>query len=983
MGRDVLGDSITVITSDGSVEWNPSINIKAWCNITDLGHWPIDTHACLVSLGVRNEFEFLQLHLDKEESDILGEHFQTEWDVQQVTVIDNFNWTFKTSSNTLPPFFKIEFKLKRSSTVYTAVFFTPFLGTCFTFMYFEYKLDFILSYCCIDAVVLLRITVWLLKNKFRLSSTCHNLVVLVTLAHVIPILPDRVPYLVLLYSHSCIASAICILISVVVTNLSRSKYKTNIPHLMWKFLTWYPIRFALILPNVQVSGNYGALDEIAMVDYNTSNSALSNLSLDSISEDEFEPWHGLIQKLSVFHLESLHAIFKAKGSSCKYETYAKLSREDFIRAVENVFGNCKHSLQASLLYAQIDKENNDKISWDQFLDFLIEQYQIEVKPAIEMTTINIFNPPHVKRDTIAKIVLIETETYFCYAILSNTDTYNKKEDERRRRNRWVTDAIFVKDVLMMFIATSTRSVTIYDASGLTHVPLWLILGIPNIVERLSWCSDYDEKHHILFLGDTKGQLISMTFLHFHNELLRKKNNDKLNFFYWRQLQGEKDFVLIKNYGHIHNDGINRMHFDSEKKVIVTCSGDSDQSVIFKSLTDNMKNYVFKIHRGATCYAVSNFLKTLITGCADGVIHIWNTVVTSAPTATLKSHESAVIDVQIMETHALFLSCSIDGVLKLWSIKSENCLQSIRINFPSFQILGKTIEWGVNTIYPGPKRHVYETDDFISKVDNVWRRSYIFVACCNHLAKINLVFQDDVESNMTVLPPPPLQNSVLIPTHWRILDDAERLESSSSSTSDYTEEVVDPKLTERLESLKFILKKDLLTENDMRSDINYRLACLETKKLKMKEFVSQCAPYLALELPAIEEIQLSPNLPIPTSRRMKSLIEKTHRLLSEAATKSHASLQHSTTSRTLSSRSSIITFEYSLLSPSKFWDDKLTVDINSKETIEVHEIGEDNQAEESHVSEDDRVTDKVQATHDLETEAENTLDETGEISKTEE
>ncbi|KAF5271293.1 hypothetical protein FQR65_LT05308 [Abscondita terminalis] len=251
MGRDVLGDSIMVVTNDGSVEWNPSINIKAWCNITDLGHWPIDTHACLISMGVWNEFEFLQLHLNKEESDILGEHFQTEWDVQKVTIIDNFNWTFETSSNTLPPFFKIEFKLKRSLSVYTAVFFTPFLVVATSML---------LSFCVSPF------------GSLKISLGALQLVIisliLVTLAHVIPILPDRVPYLVLLYSYSCIASAVCILISVVVINLSRSKYKTNIPHFMWKFLTWYPIRFVLILPNVQVSENYGALDEIAMVDVN-------------------------------------------------------------------------------------------------------------------------------------------------------------------------------------------------------------------------------------------------------------------------------------------------------------------------------------------------------------------------------------------------------------------------------------------------------------------------------------------------------------------------------------------------------------------------------------------------------------------------------------------------------------------------------------------------------------------------------------------
>ncbi|KAK4884116.1 hypothetical protein RN001_000387 [Aquatica leii] len=665
----------------------------------------------------------------------------------------------------------------------------------------------------------------------------------------------------------------------------------------------------------------------------SSTSALSNLSLDSISDDDLEPWHGLIQKLSVLHLEPLHAIFKNKSQlrSRRDVSDKGLSKEDFIRAIDEVFGNCKHSLQASLLFARIDQDETNEITWDQFLDFVIEDCTAEAKPSVEFAGVNIFNPPHVKRDTIAKMVLIETEKYFCYAILSKyghvglydgnmnfltsyrmimtREDIARKEEERRRRNRWVTDAIFAKDILMLFVATSTRSIAIYDVSGLTHVPLWLILGIPNIIEKLAWFSDYANKHHILFMGDEKGQLTSITFLRFNNELMRKKHNDKLNFYYWIQLHVEKDFVLIKNYGRLHNEGISRMYFCPEKNIISTCSKDSDQSVILKPLNNKMNNYVFKMHRGATCYALSNLLRTLITGSSDGVIRIWNVVVTLKPTALLKSHSSSIVDIQIMETQELFLSCCNNAILKLWSIKDQHCLQSLNIKFPSFQILGKTIEWGCNAIHPGPKREMRKDNDIddlsLEEVDDVWKRSHIFISCCNHLAEIKFIFHGKTEGSMVVLPPPPLQNSVLVPKHWKISDNIEDIEISSPP---HTQGVDDEIISEHLESLKFILEKDILVENNLHSDINYRLACVETQKLKMKPLVAQCAPYLTLNLPVIEEIKLSPNLPLPNSKRMRNLVDKTLRLLSESGTKSHASFEQSSSSRTQSSRSSIITFE---------------------------------------------------------------------------
>lgn len=57
----------------------------------------------------------------------------------------------------------------------------------------------------------------------------------------------------------------------------------------------------------------------------------------------------------------------------------------------------------------------------------------------------------------------------------------KDEKDRRRRNRWITDALFCKDVQCLFIANTTRSISIYDASGMKHNLLWIILSLPNVV----------------------------------------------------------------------------------------------------------------------------------------------------------------------------------------------------------------------------------------------------------------------------------------------------------------------------------------------------------------------------------------------------------------------------------------------------------------------------------------------------------------------
>lgn len=58
----------------------------------------------------------------------------------------------------------------------------------------------------------------------------------------------------------------------------------------------------------------------------------------------------------------------------------------------------------------------------------------------------------------------------------------RTEDERRRRNRWVTDAIYCSDVQMFLITNTARTITIYEASGMKHVPYWLVIGTPDFIQ---------------------------------------------------------------------------------------------------------------------------------------------------------------------------------------------------------------------------------------------------------------------------------------------------------------------------------------------------------------------------------------------------------------------------------------------------------------------------------------------------------------------
>lgn len=44
---------------------------------------------------------------------------------------------------------------------------------------------------------------------------------------------------------------------------------------------------------------------------------------------------------------------------------------------------------------------------------------------------------------------------------------------------------------------------------------------------------------------------------------------------------------------------------------------------------------------------------------------------------------------------------------MWDLVEQNCIQTIEIDYPSIALSGKIVEWGRNSIYPGPQRSLNE------------------------------------------------------------------------------------------------------------------------------------------------------------------------------------------------------------------------------------------------------------------------------------
>lgn len=78
------------------------------------------------------------------------------------------------------------------------------------------------------------------------------------------------------------------------------------------------------------------------------------------------------------------------------------------------------------------------------------------------------------------------------------------------------------------------------------------------------------------------------------------------------------------------------------------------------------------------------------------------------------------------------------MLNVWDIDSYKCLVSMKIKYPPFKILGRAIEWGIRSIYPGPKRYPLVENKFEVKEEKVMLNSRLEVNKIKNNQKNNVV-----------------------------------------------------------------------------------------------------------------------------------------------------------------------------------------------------------------------------------------------------
>nr|CAD7445750.1 unnamed protein product [Timema bartmani] len=180
-----------------------------------------------------------------------------------------------------------------------------------------------------------------------------------------------------------------------------------------------------------------------------------------------------------------------------------LSKQEFLRAVDkgvSTFptGNTLYSLSAAKLFSTLDVTKEGVIWWEEFLDHVIDRIgqrnqkddcqpldkaiiihdvphcKVQYEPTLLNLALSHVTPP-AQREMVMRVVPIETETSFCYAIISKfgrtgvydghlqlLETYQilLREGEGRVKSTWVTDAVHLPDAGALAVVCSDRSLRV-------------------------------------------------------------------------------------------------------------------------------------------------------------------------------------------------------------------------------------------------------------------------------------------------------------------------------------------------------------------------------------------------------------------------------------------------------------------------------------------------------------------------------------------
>ncbi len=247
-----------------------------------------------------------------------------------------------------------------------------------------------------------------------------------------------------------------------------------------------------------------------------------------------------------------------------------------------------------------------------------------------------------------------------------------------------------------------------------------------------------EGESLLLFGDDAGCLTCVTFTQPLNSLFAKDEVDNVSVqcIFWPDMAKHEEFAAVAFYPGVHKDGVQGLKYLASNKTVITVSRDPNVSVSIRHIHGKFDAYIFRLSWGVRCfdYGQADSFHLLATGSNDKIVRLWNPVMASRPTAMLTGHRSGINDVRILMSRRLIISYDKGATLKVWDMDNGGCFQTLNLAFPSFELLGKEIDYGRPALY-------VETAS----------PTTIIATCCEQMAIVTLVESASSHTRTKTLP----------------------------------------------------------------------------------------------------------------------------------------------------------------------------------------------------------------------------------------
>jgi len=339
-----------------------------------------------------------------------------------------------------------------------------------------------------------------------------------------------------------------------------------------------------------------------------------------------------------------------------------LDMEQFSFAMKGRLWASKSRAELSQLFMQIDVNSDGRISWEELITFLLLKDQKRDESTSQFQAPSSQDSQMIPGAHTGPIThLLHFADKEKYATLGMDSTLRLWHCGTLQHARtvplpdagWATDALYVPSIKRLAIATAHSKLTLYDSMNLKLLHSWRLRATPQCMCSLDE-GGQPEWTNSLLLGDHSGVF---------------------SVFEWSALNAGRFVPKLEHK--LHSGWIERLEYLRDLGGVMSCSSDgtlqlSDLGRGTCSSRNRLSNPSAKpISSFAWCPS-----HAMVATCGvERHIHWWSPSI-ARPLMTLYGHAAAVTKVTIDESHHQLISRSVDQVVRVWDVRTHQCVQVI-------------------------------------------------------------------------------------------------------------------------------------------------------------------------------------------------------------------------------------------------------------------------------------------------------------------